>query len=915
MTLTAGMRIGAYEVIGSLGAGGMGEVYRATDTKLKRQVAIKILPAAVAGDPERLARFRREAEVLASLNHPNIAAIYGFEDGPAKAGPYDSSGADGAGGGGNAGVGSGFSRTIHALVMELVDGPTLADRIAGGPIPITEALPIAKQIADALEAAHEQGIVHRDLKPANVKVRDDGTVKVLDFGLAKLAVPPATAVAHDLSMSPTITSPAMTQMGVILGTAAYMAPEQARGRVVDKRADIWAFGCVLFEMVTGERPFKGDDLTETLANIVKEQPNFEKAPRQVQRLLRKCLEKDPRNRLRDLGDVWELVDEPSATDQPAAIAAGRSHGRIAWAVAALAVALAVVVVVQRRPAAAVERRRTHTFIQLPENAAPTFAAFAPDGRSVVMTYQDKLGVRSLETGGIRALTGTEIPRSPFWSPDSRTIGFFSFSDRKLKTVPLSGGRPQVLCDDVADGTGTWNRKGTILFAARRLMRVAATGGPCTPITTPPADLRQFGPVFLPDGEHFLYGQRGDTDAVNGLFVASLSDPTGTRVLPDSSTAIFAPDAPGAFRGRLLFVREQKLMAQPFDTNSRQLSGDPIAVADHVSVTSNDQIAAWVADDGTLMYLTNTRVERELAWTDRGGTTLAEVAKLGTEGSAMMLSTDANRIVFRRFDGQSRPVLWTADLEGRQETRLNGRNGVRSAPVLSADGQRIATAGSSASGERGVFVAELKGGTEQLAVASDRRWILSDWSRDGHWFVASENDPQTGLNVWAIAADAGPKTPISPIPLAQTPAGESQGQLSPDGKYLAYTSDESGSAQQVFLRLFANGAPGAAGKWQVSPATTSGREPRWRADGKELFYLDAASSFSRIKLMAVPISDGPNPVGMPKALFEFRTLLYAPGADLWSYAASPDGQRFLLDRYASDAQPTLDVIFNWAWTDK
>lgn len=865
----------------------MGEVYLATDAHLKRQVAIKVLPDAVASDPERMARFQREAEVLAAINHPNIAQIYGFEK---------------------------TSGTL-ALVMELVEGPTLADLIAGsGTLPLDDALPIARQIAQALDFAHERGIVHRDLKPANIKVRDDATVKVLDFGLAKLS-DPNPASNPSLTMSPTLSVHA-TIAGVILGTAAYMSPEQARGKVVDKRTDIWAFGCVLFEMLTGERLFRGEDLTETLASIVKDQPDFSKAPRQVQRLLRKCLEKDPKKRLRDLGDIEELIeDRPAATPAPAA-----RGSWLPWAVAGvLAVALAggSFVYLSQAPA---PTRRMHLFVPLPDNLAPGFFAIAPDGRSIVMSYQGKLGIRSLESGELRTLSGTDGARAPFWSGDSRSIGFLSSMDRKLKSVAAAGGVPQVLCDEVSSAVGgTWNRDGTILVTARAaLMRVSAAGGTCTGVPNPEGAITRTFPVFLPDGEHFLFFQAGADEARTGIFVASLRDPGGKRLLADGSSALFVPDAPGATRGRLLFVRENTLMAQAFDTVSLDLSGDPSPVASNVRFTLNPpQIAASAADDGTLLYLANSRADRQLIWYDRAGAEVSRGAVTGL-GGGISLSPDGKRIAFHKSEPQG-VAIWIEDLERRQETRLTDPAVYSGPAAWSADSQRVAylsLRGPLNARESGFFVKGVNSASEQViagqrfsATEQVQRYV-SDWSRDARWLIYSAPDPKTGSDIWLVPAAASSAT-TAPVPLLRTAAGESQGQLSPDLKWLAYSSDEGGGVSRVFIRPFNGAAPLLDAKWQVSSSSVSAREPRWRADSKELFFLESPLPANHPRVMAVPIGAAPDPVGTPRALFAFQTILSVTRTNIFAYAPSPDGQRFVVDAFASRVEPTLEVILNWA----
>ena len=506
----------------------MGQVYRATDTKLKRQVAIKILPPALAADHDRLARFQREAEVLASLNHPHIAAIYGLEE----------------------------SDRVSALVMELVEGEDLSQRIARGAIPIDEALPIAGQISEALEAAHEQGVVHRDLKPANIKVRADGTVKVLDFGLAK-AMEPAADSSPSLSMSPTLTTPAMTQAGMILGTAAYMAPEQARGKAVDKRADIWAFGAVLFEMLSGTRAFGDEDVSMTLSKILQREPDFDALPTtlppRVTQILRLCLRKDPKQRVGDIRDVRLALEGAFETPAPqtASATSARPRGRMAW-IAALAAAAGVIIALAV-PAVRYLRQspllETRTEIVTPATAQPMDFALSPDGRQIVFSAlvgrASQLWLRSLATTTAQPLAGTEAARWPFWSPDGRSIGFMA--GNALKRLDLSGGAPQVLAPVTSGGGATWNADGVLIFAPitrGTLMRVSASGGAVAAVTTfSPGQVAHLAPQFLPDGRRFLFTALGAPDAT-GIYLGTLDGTAPIRLTPSSSAGMYLPEAHG-----------------------------------------------------------------------------------------------------------------------------------------------------------------------------------------------------------------------------------------------------------------------------------------------------------------------------------------------------------------------------------
>jgi hypothetical protein len=571
LSLTPGTRIGVYQIASQIGVGGMGEVYQATDTNLKRQVAIKVLPASVTVDTDRLARFQREAEVLAALNHPNIAAIYGLEKTP----------------------------DFTAIVMELVEGEDLLERIARGAIPIDEALPIAKQIAEALEAAHEQGIIHRDLKPANIKVRPDGTVKVLDFGLAK-AMEPAAGSSPSVSMSPTITTPAMTQAGMILGTAAYMSPEQAKGRAADRRSDVWAFGVLLCEMLTGQRAFKGEDVSDTLAAILRSEPDWTAlpaaTPQLIRRLLRRCLEKDRKRRLDSAAAARLEIDEalaaPSVVDgaaaQPAPVPRSTWSRAVAWAaVGALATGLSLGFLYLRQ--APIERLLRYT-VAAPENSTVHSFALSPDGRYITIAAAvngtRQLWLRPLDALQAQPIPGTEDATFPFWSPNSRDIGFFAHG--RLKRIAARGGPAQSVCDAQDGRGGSWNRDDVIVFAPSSgsrsaIQRVAAKGGVPSDVTKTSGDYRY--PVFLPDGRHFLYLVTAASLENDGVYLSSLDGSENRRILADMSRVVFAPLAPGGRAGHLLFVRDNTLMAQPFDAGSAQLSGDAFAIAEGVSFPS------------------------------------------------------------------------------------------------------------------------------------------------------------------------------------------------------------------------------------------------------------------------------------------------------------------------------------------
>ncbi len=869
MALAPGTQVGPYQITALIGTGGMGEVYRAHDPRLGRDVAIKVAAEAFTE------RFTREARAIAALNHTNICHLY-------DVGP-------------------------NYLVMEFVEGDN-----PQGPMAFDDVLPIARQMIDGIEAAHEKGIVHRDLKPANIKITPEGVVKILDFGLAKALEP--DRLGGDLTNSPTLAPTfGATQLGMIVGTSAYMAPEQAKGKQADRRADVWSFGVVLYELLTGKKLFPGETAIEILGAVLNKEADLSAAPPRVRRLLRWCLEKDRKDRLQAIGDARRLLTEEPTVAVASAQPASPMQSRLAWAVAALAViGLGVVSWLHFRETLLEPPPRVHLSMALPENTAPGFFELSPDGRLLVMSYQGGLGLRALDSGEIRPLPGTQAARTPFWSPDSRTIAFFA--DRKLKTVAASGGPPQTLCEDTGlGGGGTWNGEGTIVFSPDFYVihRVAATGGACTQLTKPEPGVGRDLPVFLPDGEHFLYVLSTTDEARQGLYVASLADPNGRRLLADRSSAVFVPEGSGSIRGHLLFLREQTLMAQPFNVTSQQLSGDPFALAEQASFTNTPpQVAASTGLNGTVVYLANGKPDQQLVWYDRAGKELGRAAMTGSWGSSVSLAPDGKRVAFVRGDQQN-GVLWLQDLERNSEARLVLPPLVSGAAVWSPDGQRVAFRATGA-GVDAMYLKGASGGKEEILLRGTSPMYPSDWSRDGRWLVYTEDNPKTGADLWLLFDPANPSADRKPVPLLRTPSVESQGQISPDGKWLAYTSTESSNLREVYLRPFAGASPVPDTKWQVS-AGAQGRVPRWRADGKELFYVEAVTGSSRHRMMSVPIGAAPNPVGTPKPLFEFRGLAWITQENRFFYSPSADGQRFLVSAYATDPQTSLEIILNWSKT--
>ena len=903
--VTPGSLVGPYRIDSLLGVGGMGEVYRARDTQLNRDVAIKILPAAFATDPERLARFKREAQVLASLNHPNIGAIYGFED----AGP------------------------VAALVLELVEGPTLADRIANGPLPIDEALSVARQIADALECAHEAGVVHRDLKPANIKVRDDGTVKVLDFGLAKLAEPVgAAAAAAALTQSPTITTPAMTAAGIILGTAAYMSPEQAKGKPADQRSDIWAFGCVLYEMLTGKRAFDGDDVSETLAAILRAVPDWTAlpaaTPRAIRKLLVRCVQKDRRERLADIADArFEIVDtqrEAPGQGEAATVASSRSNVRVhlAWIAAATLLALAVGLASSRLRPLPPQAGSIRFEIQPPEGWTKPFdnrpatgvasATISPDGAHVAFLARNDGGetmlwIRTLNQLTSRQLAGTQGALGPFWSPDSRYIAFFA--DDKLKKVEISGSAPQTLCEALLGVTsGTWGRDGVIVFSdvgsrvqTNGLKQVPATGGvPRSATVLQPGEVGHLRPAFLPDGRHFVYRAPNGTTSGN-TWIGSLDSSDRTLLFEGTSTGNVAFAG-----GRLLFMRGTTLVAQHFDTTSLKLSGTPVPVAEQVETSGLiPPVGAFsVSDNGTLAYRTShVTLGGQLTLLDRAGTVLATSGDRG-DYSDVELSPDGKRaaIAVRDPDAATRDI-WIADIERgtRDRFTLNPAGSMRSA--WSPDGSQLAF--SRDQGRMDVFIKPANGSTpvEQPLLANDdfgrsfERVPLS-WSSDGIILLevgSRVGSLSTHTELWMVRTTGDRKA----VPILQRPFNVSQGRLSPDGRWVAYVSEETGQPN-VYVTPFPG--PGSHTRVSVDGAT----QPRWASDGHELVFIRSGELRSADVHLA---ADGVT-VGRPTRLFSIA-VQNAPF--LSSYDVSRDGQRFLVNMLNTNAQQTaspIAVVLNW-----
>ena len=870
MALTIGTQLGSHEITELLGKGGMGEVYRARDLRLKREVAIKILPEEFSRDGDRVSRFQREAEVLASLNHPNIATIHSVEEASGK----------------------------RFLVLELVEGETLEDRLRRGPIPIQEALTIANDICEALEAAHEKGVVHRDLKPANVKVTPDGRVKVLDFGLAKAL---DGGLQTSLSNSPTIVTGSMP--GMILGTVAYMSPEQAKAKEADRTSDLWSFGCVLYEMLSGRPVFEGETVSEILGGVLKSEPEWNRLPREtpegVRRLLHRCLRKDVRLRLRDARDahieIEEALSERATTDQPLPQATRRElYVRMALVVVTLIAVVQSLRVWRSSPQPAPEMRLE---ITTPATTDPVSLAVSPDGEKIVFLAmsQDRpqLWLRFLNSASARPLAGTEYASFPFWSPDSASVAFFA--DGRLKRIDIDGGSVQVLANVPVPAGGTWNRDGVILFPISPdspIFRVSALGGEPAPITTlQPQQTGHRFPQFLPDSRHFLYYATGSPQT-HGIYVGDLNSSESRRLTDSNSPAVYAST------GHLLFVRQGTLFAQSFDPTRLELTGTPHSVVEHIEVGGMEMSALSASAAGPIVYRQGSAGgKRQLIWVDRSG---KEIAKIGSPETATpayaSVSPDHRRVAVQRSTGGNTDI-WFIELERGAAVRFTSEPGPDIAPIWSPKGDRIVFSALGKTGVFDLFQRPIIGsaGEELLSTAQSKQ--ATDWSRDGRFLLYRSNDPQTDWDIWAMPLDGD----RHPFPVVRTKFEERDGQFSPDGKWIAYQSNESGRFE-IYVQPF----PGPGAKLRAS--INGGVQVRWRSDGKELFYITLEGRLVAVPF-SVPSGGQAAETGAPTPLFPARV-----GAiqDVWlpEYIVSPDGGRFLMDTALEEMPSPINVILNW-----
>jgi eukaryotic-like serine/threonine-protein kinase len=906
--LETGAMVGLYRIDRLIGVGGMGEVYRARDTRLGRDVAIKVLPDAFISDPERLRRFAREARVLAALNHPHIAAIHGLEEGD----PVPGSG----------------QTAVRALVLELVEGPTLADRLARGPLPVADALPIAQQIADALEAAHEKGIVHRDLKPANIKITPDGAVKVLDFGLAKAIT--SDVFGSDLSQSPTVTLDS-TREGMILGTAAYMSPEQARGQPVDKRTDIWAFGCVLYEMLTGRQAFSGDDVSNTLAEILRGQPDWNAlpvgTPAAVRRLLRGCLQKDRRERLPDIGvarlEIKETLiaplTEPVALlpvprlrvwQRPAPLAAG-----IVTLIAAAG--LASWFLTRSEPPRVVRLAVTPfgaTAFRI--SAIPPQFAISPDGTRLayVGAGAQQILVRAFDQLEPTALSGLGAPGGLFFSPDGQWIGFFDGTGA-LKRVEGTGGPPLTVGRAIGNPRGaSWSTDDTIIFATDNttsgLLRVAAGGGAPQVLTMPNLDQGEqdhYWPEVLPGGQAVLFTIMtggGLNDAQ--IAVLDLRTQRQKILIRGGSHARYLPT------GHLVYGITGTLRAVAFDLRRLEVVGTPVPVLEQVMTTPTLGVVSMsISDNGTLVYLPVAETARfTLVWVDRQGREdpLKAPPRLYLYPR---LSPDGTRVALDTRDEES--DIWIWDLARETLTRFTFDPAADTHPVWTPDGQRVVFR-SVRAGPGNLFWQAADGtGTVERLTESPTNQMASAISPDGTRLVLREEHTTTGedLMVLALEAERRPRLSLPGVggpggratsdvrPLVQTAFNELNGEISPDGRWVAYQSNESGQ-EEIYVRPFPNTNTGG---WQVS--TGGGTRPLWARSGKEIFYLGPSGA-----VMSTSVEGGSTfRAGNPTRLFEGP---YSPYANVSgrTYDVSSDGQRFLMLKEGTSAPTSIMVVLNW-----
>jgi serine/threonine-protein kinase len=883
--------IAHYRITDKIGQGGMGEVYRATDTKLNRDVAIKVLPESFAEDRDRMARFSREAQVLASLNHPNIASIHGLEESEGK----------------------------RALVMELVEGETLADRLKRGPIPLEEALAIAKQIAEALEEAHENGFIHRDLKPANVKVTPKGTVKVLDFGLAKaLEGEAGGGSSPDLSQSPTL-SAAATAAGVILGTAAYMSPEQARGQAVDRRGDIWSFGVLFLEMLVGKPVYSGETVSDVLARVLEREPDWSSLPADtppgIRRLLRRCLQKAPRKRLQSIGDarlvIEEYLEDPQAATQdvisaPAPVALPPWRRALPWAVAGLMTLVFALALLLLWPGAPTSQPIVRLNAEVSSgnlfSDIGSAVVLSPDGERLAYVAADgatrQLHIRSLDRLEGASLSGTEGAYHPFFSPDGKWVGFVTRTE--LKKVSISGGAPLTLCDVNLSRGASWGPDDTIVFASTPgggLSQVPAAGGEPKPLTElAEGEATHRWPQILPGGGVVLFTSHSSTNNFDDANVEVVVLDTGERKVlhRGGSYARYVPS------GHLVYVREGTLFAAPFDLRRLELTGSPAPILEGVISGPYHGAAQFdTSQTGLLVYLGGSldRLQYSMVRVDRDGRTIPVSPERKTYGEPH-LSPDGSRLAVQIHETDGTNVdIWVYDLKRGASTRLTFDEAADVVPIWSPDGKRIAFT-SDRNGTLNLYWkrADGSGDVERLTESENTQWV-SSFSPDGRYLVFHETLPGNASDIFVLPLDGDRKPEL----FLGTPFSEAEAAFSPDGRWIAYESNESGSSE-IYVRPF----PAGAGKWQVS--TDSGNYPRWSRQARELFYRKDDG------LMVVQYAtDGESFIAeTPRKLLDGPFLSVAVGGmTLADYDVDPGGKHFVMMQGDEQAQDTkVTFVFNW-----
>jgi eukaryotic-like serine/threonine-protein kinase len=878
MTLAAGTRLGPFEILAPLGAGGMGEVYRARDTRLGREVAIKILPAAVSADPERLRRFEKEARSASALNHPNIVTIHDIGQGPSGS----------------------------FIAMELVEGATLRELLAEGALPTKRLLQIAAQVADGLAKAHGAGIVHRDLKPENVMVTNDGLVKILDFGLAKLTQPEDPSGA---TQSPTVSG--ATEPGLVMGTVGYMSPEQALGKPLDFRSDLFSFGSIVYEMATGKRAFARGSAPETLAAIIREEPEpigslSPPTPTPLRWIVERCLAKSPDDRYastrdlaRDLVTLKEHLSEASSGTAAAAIPRPLRRS-LPWILATgiLGLGLLGSLLVRRTSAKSGASDLIRFSVPSPEAASfhsaeiLTKSAISPDGRTLAMVAFSRgrgmLYLHALDSLVARALPGTEGAQSPFWSPDSHFLAFFA--DGKLKKIDLSGGPAQTICDASIEGTCSWSRDGNILFAEAAPGRegihcVPADGGASRRITVPDASRNEkfhFWPHFLPDGRHFLYvtvvfegGLRHEAR------IGSLDSKETSSLGRIDSRVEYAPP------GFLLFVRDGALLARPFDAKGRRWTGEAGAIVDRLHYFYGPANAGFtVSQTGVLAYEQGS-VPSRLIWLDRDGREVSTVATL-EEVDDLRLSPEGSRVALSVADPRTGTSdIWVYDLARLIPTRLTSDPANESKPVWSPDSGRIVFR-SDRNGPPDLYEIPSEGGAPRPFLEAPDSQASGDFSPNGGVFLYSQSDRATANDLWLLPLSGGRK----PIPFLRTRFDEDEPRFSPDGKWVAYNSDESGGSE-----VYVTPRDGGGGRIRVSK--DGGFSARWRRDGRELFYMAPGR-----RVMAAPVKAvGAMEVSVAVELFRINSPVF-------DYDVSPDGQRFLVSQTAKEPGLPITVVINW-----